>query len=262
MDQAVDLLRTVAGILPGFSGLAELGDLADPVRPATGPAGPRLVCLPSPMALGGAHQYARFARHFEGRRDVLVPAMPGFGPGEPLPRSVDAVLEAVVEGIRRACPDERPYVLVGYSSGGQFAHAAAEIMEKEGRPAAGVVLLDTYLPGDDGKDELWRQMFDGMLARESALGGFGTARLAAMSRYSDLIQHCLPGALTAPVLFVRPTESFATGPGTGDWRAFWPAEHQPADVPGTHFTMLEDHARATAEAVENWLTARPAAGTP
>ncbi|MFD0392451.1 thioesterase domain-containing protein [Streptomyces nogalater] len=69
------------------------------------------------MALGGAHQYARLARHFEGRRDLLVPAMPGFGPGEPLPRSVDAVLETVVEGIRRACPDERPYVLVGYSSG-------------------------------------------------------------------------------------------------------------------------------------------------
>ncbi|MFG2932874.1 type I polyketide synthase [Streptomyces achromogenes] len=260
MDQAIELLRTVAGILPGFSRLAELGDVTDPVRLATGPGTLRLVCLPSPMALGGAHQYARLARHFEGRRDLLVPAMPGFGPGEPLPRSVDAVLEAVVEGIRRACPDERPYVLVGYSSGGQFAHAAAEIMEKAGRPAAGVVLLDTYLPGDDGKDELWRQMFDGMLARESALGGFGTARLAAMSRYSDLIQHCLPGVLTAPVLFVRPTESFATGPGTGDWRALWPAEHRPADVPGTHFTILEDHAETTAEAVEAWLTDGPAAG--
>ncbi|MFC5659606.1 alpha/beta fold hydrolase, partial [Streptomyces nogalater] len=258
MGRAIDLLRTVAEILPGFSRLADPADVTDPVRLATGPAAPRLVCLPSPMALGGAHQYARLARHFEGRRDLLVPAMPGFGPGEPLPRSVDAVLETVVEGIRRACPDERPYVLVGYSSGGQFAHAAAEIMEKAGRPAAGVVLLDTYLPGDDGKDELWRQMFDGMLARESALGGFGTARLAAMSRYSDLIQDCLPGVLTAPVLFVRPTESFATGPGTGDWRAVWPAEHRPAEVPGTHFTMLEDHAGATARAVEAWLTAGPA----
>ncbi|MGW2714112.1 alpha/beta fold hydrolase, partial [Streptomyces sp. NPDC001356] len=197
-------------------------------------------------------------RYFDGRRDVVVPAVPGFGPGEALPRSVDAVVEVVVEGIRRACADERPYVLVGYSSGGQFAHTAAEIMEKAGQPAAGVVLLDTYLPGDDGKDDLWRQMFDGMLDRESSLGGFGTARLAAMSRYSDLIQHCLPGALTAPVLFVRPTESFAAG--TDDWRASWPAEHEPADVPGTHFTMLEDRAQATAEAVETWLTAARSAG--
>ncbi|MFF1407046.1 type I polyketide synthase [Streptomyces sp. NPDC058294] len=257
MAQAIDLLRTVAGILPGFSSLTETGGITDPVRLAAGDASPRLVCLPSPMALGGAHQYARFARHFQGRREVLVPAMPGFGPGEALPRSVDAVLEVVVEGIRRACPDERPYVLVGYSSGGQFAHAAAELMEKAGQPASGVVLLDTYLPGEDGKDELWRQMFDGMLDRESSLGGFGTARLAAMSRYSDLIQHCLPGALTAPVLFVRPSESFATG--TDDWRAVWPVEHQPAEVPGTHFTLLEDFAAATAEAVESWLTASPAA---
>ncbi|MGW1290485.1 thioesterase domain-containing protein, partial [Streptomyces sp. NPDC002586] len=175
--------------------------------------------------------------------------------------SVEAVVEVVVEGIRRACPDDRPYVLVGYSSGGQFAHAAAEIMEKAGQPASGVVLLDTYLPGDDGKDDLWRQMFDGMLDRESSLGGFGTARLAAMSRYSDLIQHCMPGALTAPVLFVRPTRSFATGTGTDDWRATWPAEHEPVDVPGTHFTILEDFAEATAQAVETWLTATAAAGT-
>ncbi|MEU2227782.1 acyltransferase domain-containing protein, partial [Streptomyces sp. NPDC018347] len=262
MDRAVDLLRTVADILPGFSSPAELDTVPDPVRLAGGDAGPRLVCLPSPMALGGAHQYARFARHFHGRRDVLVPAVPGFGPGEALPRSVEAVVEVVVEGVRRACPDERPYVLLGYSSGGQFAHAAAEIMEKAGRPAAGVVLLDTYLPGDEGKDELWRQMFDGMLDRESSLGGFGTARLAAMSRYSDLIQHCPPGVLTAPVLFVRPTESFATGTGTADWRAVWPAEHRPADVPGTHFTLLEDHAETTAGAVEEWLTAFHGAGTP
>ncbi|QHA03359.1 alpha/beta fold hydrolase [Streptomyces broussonetiae] len=264
MAQAIDLLRTVAEILPGFSCLAEFGHVTDPVRLATGgdDTVSRLVCLPSPMALGGAHQYARFARHFQGRRDVLVPAMPGFGPGDPLPRSVDAVVEVVVEGIRRACPDERPYVLVGYSSGGQFAHAAAEIMEKAGRPASGVVLLDTYLPGDDGKDDLWRQMFDGMLDRESSLGGFGTARLAAMSRYSDLIQRCMPGALTAPVLFARPEESFATGTGTDDWRAAWPADHEPVDVPGTHFTILEDFAAATAEAVERWLTAVRATGTP
>ncbi|MYX97726.1 acyltransferase domain-containing protein, partial [Streptomyces sp. SID486] len=256
MTQAVELLRTVAAILPGFSSADGLGDLADPVRLAAGDRAPRLVCLPSPMALGGAHQYARFARHFQGRRDVLVPTVPGFGPGEALPLSVDAVVEVVVEGIRRSCPDGRPYVLLGYSSGGQFAHAAAEIMEKAGQPASGVVLLDTYLPGDDGKDELWRQMFDGMLDRESSLGGFGTARLAAMSRYSDLIQDCLPGALTAPVLFVRPRESFATG--TDDWRAEWPAEHEPADVPGTHFTILEDHAEATAAAVDAWLTRMPA----
>ncbi|MEV5978541.1 beta-ketoacyl synthase N-terminal-like domain-containing protein [Streptomyces sp. NPDC052114] len=253
MAKGIELLKTVADILPGFATLEELGEVPAPVRLATGDASPRLICLPSPMALGGAHQYARFAARFRGRRDVLVPAVPGFLPGEPLPRTVEAAVDVVVEGIRAASADGRPFVLLGYSSGGQFAHAAAEVLEKAGTPAAGLALLDTYLPGDDGKDELWRQMFDGMLARESSLGGFSTARLAAMSRYSDLIGDCMPGVLSAPVLFVRPEESFASGAGTGDWRAAWAGDHVLAEVPGTHFTILEDAADTTAGAVEEWL---------
>ncbi|MGW0788776.1 type I polyketide synthase [Streptomyces sp. NPDC002911] len=251
-ERAITLLHSVADILPGFSSAAEFGDVSDPVRLATGDAGPRLFCLPSPMALGGAHQYARFARHFHGGRDVLVPDVPGFVPGEPLPRSAAAVVEVVVEGIQRACADGRPYVLLGYSSGGQFAYAAAEAMEKAGRPASGVVLLDTYLLADDGTEQLRREMFNGMLDRESSVGGFGTARLAAMSRYSDLIADCLPGALTAPVLFVRPEEPFA--PGLDGWQAVWEGTHELAEVPGTHFTILEDRAESTAGAVEKWLS--------
>ncbi|MEU1216803.1 acyltransferase domain-containing protein [Streptomyces sp. NPDC005790] len=251
-ERAITLLHSVADILPGFSSAAEFGDVSDPVRLATGDEGPRLFCLPSPMALGGAHQYARFARHFHGRRDVLVPDVPGFVPGEPLPRSAAAVVEVVVEGVRRACADGRPYVLLGYSSGGQFAHAVAEAMEKAGTPASGVVLLDTYLLADDGTEQLRREMFNGMLDRESSVGGFGTARLAAMSRYSDLIQDCLPGALTAPVLFVRPEDPFA--PGLDGWQAAWEGTHELAEVPGTHFTIMEDRAESTAGAVEKWLS--------
>ncbi|MDT0427036.1 beta-ketoacyl synthase N-terminal-like domain-containing protein [Streptomyces salyersiae] len=251
-ERALTLLHSAADILPGFSSADEFGDVSDPVRLATGDDGPRLICLPSPMALGGAHQYARFARHFHGRRDVLVPDVPGFVPGEPLPRSVAAVVEVVVEGIRRACADGRPYVLLGYSSGGQFAHAAAEAMEKAGRPASGVVLLDTYLLADDGTEQLRREMFNGMLDREASVGGFGTARLAAMSRYSDLIPDCLPGALSAPVLFVRPEDPFA--PGLDGWQARWEGSHELAEVPGTHFTIMEDRAESTAGAVEKWLS--------
>ncbi len=33
-------------------------------------------------------------------------------------------------------------------------------------------------------------------------------------------------------------------------------------MPGTHFTILEEHARTTAEAVEAWLPATARAGTP
>ncbi|GAA1957149.1 type I polyketide synthase [Kitasatospora viridis] len=255
MMKGMALLDAVAEILPAFSSAAELERLAEPVRLARGEQRPKLICFPSPMALGGAHQYARFAAHFRGRREVVVPPVPGFGPGEALPRSLGAAVEVFVEGALAAAAGE-PFVLLGYSSGGQFAHATAEVLEQAGTPAAGVVLLDTYLPDGEGQDELWPQMFRGMLDRESAFGGFGAARLAAMSRYSDLIVDCLPGPLSAAVLFVRPSHSFTDAPGTEDWRARWRGEHLLREVPGTHFTILEESAPTTAAAVDDWLGGR------
>ncbi|MFD6330427.1 type I polyketide synthase [Streptomyces niveus] len=259
MAKGMDLLGAVAAILPGFSTVAELGGVAPPVRLSRGPATRRLVCVPSPMALGGAHQYARFAAHFHGRREVAVPAVPGFGRDEPLPLSFDAVVDVLVEGTRAAAGDA-PFVLLGYSSGGQFAHAVAESLEKAGTPADALVLLDTYLPDGGGDDSLWREMFEGMLDREDSFGGFSAPRLAAMSRYSELILDRSPGALTAPVLFVRPAESFASGAATDDWRATWDAEHTLREVPGNHFTLLEESATATAATVEEWLAAPPGGG--
>ncbi|MFD3918633.1 type I polyketide synthase [Streptomyces sp. NPDC058595] len=260
MAKGMDLLGAVAAILPGFTTVAELGRVAPPVRLSRGPAERRLICVPSPMALGGAHQYARFAAHFHGRREVAVPAVPGFGRDEPLPLSFDAVVDVLTEGTRAAAGDA-PFVLLGYSSGGQFAHAVAETLEKAGTPADAVVLLDTYLPDGGGNDDLWREMFEGMLDREDSFGGFSAPRLAAMSRYSELILDRSPGALTAPVLFVRPAESFTSGGAdTDDWRAGWDAEHTLREVPGNHFTLLEESATTTAVAVDDWLAGLPGAG--
>ncbi|MFD5898821.1 type I polyketide synthase [Streptomyces sp. NPDC060366] len=260
MAKGMDLLGAVAAILPGFTTVAELGSVAPPVRLSRGPADRRLICVPSPMALGGAHQYARFATHFHGRREVAVPAVPGFGRDEPLPLSFDAVVDVLTEGTRAAAGDA-PFVLLGYSSGGQFAHAVAETLEKAGTPADAVVLLDTYLPDGGDNDDLWREMFEGMLDREDSFGGFSAPRLAAMSRYSELILDRSPGALTAPVLFVRPAESFTSaGPDTDDWRAGWDADHTLREVPGNHFTLLEESATTTAVAVDDWLAGLPGGG--
>ncbi|MFD6992937.1 type I polyketide synthase [Streptomyces sp. NPDC059943] len=260
MAKGMDLLGAVAAILPGFTTVAELGSVAPPVRLSRGPADRRLICVPSPMALGGAHQYARFATHFHGRREVAVPAVPGFGRDEPLPLSFDAVVDVLTEGTRAAAGDA-PFVLLGYSSGGQFAHAVAETLEKAGTPADAVVLLDTYLPDGGDNGDLWREMFEGMLDREDSFGGFSAPRLAAMSRYSELILDRSPGALTAPVLFVRPAESFTSGGAdTDDWRAGWDADHTLREVPGNHFTLLEESATTTAVAVDDWLAGLPGGG--
>ncbi|MEK8169473.1 thioesterase domain-containing protein [Streptomyces sp. M19] len=190
------LLKTAAEILPGFSSAAELERLAEPVRVSRGDRTPKLICLPSPMAFGGAQQYARFAAHFRGRRRSSSPPSPGSARASRC-RCRSTRPWRCSWRVRTAAAGA-PFVLLGYSSGGQFAHVVAEALEKAGTPAAAVVVLDTYLPRDDGKEEILRQLLQGMLDRESSFGRLSTVRLAAMSRYSELIVDCLPGALSAP----------------------------------------------------------------
>ncbi|MEV8345190.1 thioesterase domain-containing protein [Streptomyces niveus] len=71
-----------------------------------------------------------------------------------MPLSFDAVVDVLVEGARAAAGDA-PFVLLGYSSGDQFAHAVAESLEKAGTPADALVPLDTCLPDGGGHDNLW-----------------------------------------------------------------------------------------------------------
>ncbi|MGW1071286.1 type I polyketide synthase [Streptomyces sp. NPDC002537] len=281
MAAGTALLNAAADLRPSFRTAAELHGVREPVTLARGPQGPALICFPSPMALAGAQQYARLAAHFRDVRDVHVVTSPGFVDGEPLPVSVDAVVDHFTQSVRELAGD-KPFVLVGYSSGGQFAHATAGRLEREGLPPAAIVLLDTYLPtdgeqgsadaggssgsdesgGGGGSDGLWARMLDGMLEREDAFGTFNTARLSAMGRYSLFITRCAPQPVESPVLFVRPTEPFpgqagdeATPENEADWRSSWPAPHTLREVPGNHFTLLEGSAGTTAEAVDTWVAA-------
>nr|BCB14678.1 type I polyketide synthase [Streptomyces spiroverticillatus] len=262
-ERATALLNTVADLRPSFHDAAEPNIAGTPVTLARGLRDPALICLPSPMALAGAHQYARFAAAFRDVRDVHVLVPPGFADGEPLPASVTAAVDFFAREVRRLAGDGS-FALVGYSSGGQFAHATATRLEAEGVRPAGIALLDTYLPdapsedaGQAGAEDLWGQMLDGMLEREDVFGAFTATRLSAMGRYSTLISGCRPDPVAAPVLFVRPGESFLDGrDGQGqeiDWRATWPAPHTLREIPGNHFTLLEDSASRVAGAVEEWL---------
>ncbi|MFE9413747.1 type I polyketide synthase [Streptomyces sp. NPDC006704] len=282
MAEGTAVLNAVADLRPAFRTAAELETshrVGAPVRLARGPRGPMLICFPSPMALAGAQQYARLAANFREVRDVHVVTPPGFVDGEPLPVSVDAVVDHFAASVRRLAGDE-PFVLVGYSSGGQFAHATASRLESEGAAPSAIVLLDTYLPTDASGDEdgsatggepdagegasdgLWAQMLGGMMEREDAFGTFTAARLSAMGRYSSLITRCDPQPVAAPVLFVRPTQSFmeqsarrvsARVENDESWRSSWPARHTLREIEANHFTLLENAAPDTALAVERWL---------
>jgi hypothetical protein len=40
--------------------------------------------------------------------------------------------------------------------------------------------------------------------------------------------------------------------GLADWAASWPLPHEVMEVPGDHFTMLEDHSETTAAVIRTW----------
>ncbi|MCZ7432816.1 type I polyketide synthase [Streptomyces sp. WMMC1477] len=243
------LLGDAAAFRPAFAGAGEPGAVPAPVRLAHGGTGPHLLCLPSALLASGPHQFARFAAAVRDVHPVTALPLPGFLPGEPLPASREALSEALVAAVRQASAEGEPFVLVGYSSGGLLAHTVAA---RTG--ARGVVLLDsTPLDGYSPADHAW--LLAGMADRMDAVGD---DRLTAMGGYLRLLE-AVPqvagegtedaeeGGEQLPTLLVKAAEQ---RPGR---TVAWPLPHTEVTAPGDHFTLIEQHAGAAAEAVTAWL---------
>ncbi|MFC9330341.1 type I polyketide synthase [Kitasatospora sp. NPDC057015] len=252
-DDFTPQLSAAALLRPVFDS-PEPADLPEPVVLARGTGRLVLACLPTVLATSGPHQFARFAVPFTGRGDLSAFALPGFRDGQRLPARLDALAAATVEAVTRQA-DGAPFVLVGYSSGGLVAHAAAVLLEAHGIHPEAVVLLDSYLPGDAALERISAALMTGMGSRLGEFASVDDVRLSAMGGYLDLLAGWEPAELKAPVLLVRPAEPVPGTPeGTGDgWRSSWPAPHTVVEVPGDHFSMIEEHAVRTAETVLDWL---------
>ena len=260
IQEGIALLGAAAKLRPEFAlGSELLAAGAKPElrrlieRPGEPGDGPELVCFGSIVALSGAHQYARFASLFRGRYGVSALNAPGFTAEEPLPASMSALIGFQAETIRRGAGD-RPLVLAGSSSGGTLAHAVGDRLERLGTGPAAVVLLDTYLSGDDAIAQFEDVLMGGMFEREDRAVPIDGTRLTAMGRYFDLLDDWRPPAIQAPVLLVRASSPLAEPAPGSDWRASWPAPHTVVDVPGDHWSLMEDHMETTAKAVLDWLT--------
>jgi len=253
IQQGIALLKMVADLRPAFESLADLALVPAPVTLSRGDRQPSLVCFSTPMATGGVHQHARLVAGFRGERDVFGLPAPGFARGEKLPASIEAAAEAASEGIRQAVGDG-PVVLLGYSSGGWLAHSTACYLEGLGVGPAGVVLIDSYLPAGRTTGGILDNMLAGLFKREQSAGQFASAKLSAMGRYMELFDQYQPMELAAPVLFMRPTEPIpGDSPMADEWRAEWPAPHKLVEVPGNHFSIVEEKWETTALAIINWL---------
>jgi acyl transferase domain-containing protein/NADP-dependent 3-hydroxy acid dehydrogenase YdfG/acyl carrier protein len=246
--RGTELLEVAARLQPTFDAPLPADRVPEPVRLAKGAISPQLICIPSLIATAGPHQYARFAKFFADRRSVSVLSVPGFM-GEDLPARFEVAVATQAETVQRFVGDD-PFVLLGHSTGGLLAHAVAVWLEEEGVSPAGVVQVDTYPNAAMAK--ILPQAIGGMLAQDDNYALISDRRLVAMGAYGRLLEESQPSEMKATALLVRATEPMG-GMAESDWESSWDFADRAVDVPGDHFTMMEDHAETTAGAVEDCL---------
>ncbi|MEW1747964.1 non-ribosomal peptide synthetase [Streptomyces angustmyceticus] len=135
---------TVAGILDalGRSGAADDHDVLLALRTGTDPR--PLFCVHP--ATGLAWSYAGLAAHLPDGLALYGLQAPGLAEHSVLPRDMDELLDRMLAEIRRVQP-EGPYRLLGWSLGGNIAHALAGRLQHEGAGIELLVLVDAY-PGE------------------------------------------------------------------------------------------------------------------
>ncbi len=167
----------------------------------------------------------------------------------------------------RQVAGDKPFVLVGYSIGGAVARAIAERLAPSGPVASGLVLIDTpglgehstaggggpstRIAGKQVRDML--SVLDRLLAMDSQHALLDDDQLLTMGAYLRLLGTWAPGPIETPSLLVRASESFQDGIENEGWKLADDA----VDVAGDHFSLVDEHAHLTAQAVEEWLGVLP-----
>lgn len=150
---------------------------------------------------------------------------------------------------------DRPFVVVGHSMGGTAAHAVTDQLAADGTPPAGLILLDSYHITPDREAEPWLLALP---ARIPLTAGerFDTAvddlTLLSLGAYTRMFRGWQPKPTDVPTLHVRATQPLPHMPE--QWQSSWPATHHTADTPGSHLSMLEEHALTTAQVIRDWIS--------
>jgi acyl transferase domain-containing protein/thioesterase domain-containing protein len=251
VEDGVALAEAAARLRPRF-GLSHAEDQAPTVvRLSDGPEEPLLICIPSVIATAGPHEFTRFARSFDDRREVAAVPNPGYAPGDVLPSTIEAAAATQAVAIERHAAG-RPFALVGYSTGGLLAYAAADQCARDGVEPAAVVLLDTYTP--ERMHELTVPVLERMLEAGRAQPDLTDETLTAMVAYLGMLREWRPSGPVAPTLLVAAAERVA-GAGGDLGGATWPHRDEAVSVEADHLTILEDRSEAPARAIEDWLSA-------
>ena len=257
VQEAADLIMLASTLRESFADAAGLDPAPSVVRLARGPDEPVLICFPAFSAISGVHEYARFAGALRDIRSVIALPQPGFGGEEKLPESLFALARVQAEAVIRAA-EGRPFALMGRSAGGWVANLVARELESAGVKPVAVILVDSFPYGGEGP--ALTAMAQGMVERDGAFTIVDDYRLTAMGGYTRLFAEWKPEPVAARTLLVRAGEPYVVSAGDGTVQtlnASWSLDHDLIDVPGNHFSMLEEHSASTAEAVHDWLRRCP-----
>jgi pimeloyl-ACP methyl ester carboxylesterase len=102
---------------------------------------------------------------------------------------------------------------------------------------------------------------EGVAEREETFALMTDARLTAMGTYLALLAGLKTDPIAAPTLLVQARDSFFTDAHGNTHHAYWELPHEVVDVAGDHFTILEEHADATARVIHEWLSKRVSLAT-
>jgi thioesterase domain-containing protein len=257
-DLAMDLLGVASQLRPTFTAATDEVTIPEPVHLVPRTARPTLVCFPSFVATVGQFHYARLAKWFQDEYGVTALLNPGYGPDEPVPADLDALVDAHLRAIATHLDGDQRIVLLGHSAGGLIAHAVATGLDRAGRRPDGLVLLDPPWPGEVGDGELAALAREFLVRQEGEpQDGSFSAWLTTLGAYLRAIDGWTPQPHTVRTLVLRATGELPSGadPTGADLRlrADWRLPHDLIDVPGDHFSLVEAHAETTAQAVRAWL---------
>ncbi len=258
LDDMVSFLMTGSGFLPVFDSLQELSALPHVATVARGQEGPELVCIPSFANRLGPHQFLRIAKALDGKRTVSVVSLPGLEEQDLLPASFELLSDSIAAAVGQAVAD-RPFVLVGYSTGGDIAHGVARSLERDGPAPLGLVLLDTYMLDSSEPMRMFAAMMGQLAGGERMTRVMDDRHILAMGAYIRMLGEAPADAIDTPSLLVAASESLGGGLQSEVSRE----TDSTTPVVGNHFTIIEEHAETTTAAIDAWLSqmAQPLAST-
>ncbi|MGB3444672.1 MAG: beta-ketoacyl synthase N-terminal-like domain-containing protein [Actinophytocola sp.] len=245
---AFDLLANAAKLRSMFDDPDQAARRATPTVLARRDDSPHLVCLKTITPTIGDFEYSQLSVALPPEWQVTVLPNPGFTDQEPLPTTFHSLVRTQAEAIHTLAGD-RPFTIIGHSSGGLIGYAATACLEHMGHPPTALIMIDTIVPTRTTRAALsaaLQEMYEtwgDFFSREHA-------PLTAMGWYWQITFDWEATPIDTPCLLVRATEGVTSA--DMDFEAAWELADTTIHSPGNHFTLMTKYAENTAACIQQW----------